>query len=56
MDPALWAQLKAEQAAEREAYRQAEAERWADRIPVTDAELERAGTGRRTAGLLRRSS
>ena len=36
------ARWKAEQAAEREAYRQAEAERWADRIPVTDAELERA--------------
>ena len=42
IDPDVWAQWKAEQAAEREAYRQAEAERWADRIPVTDAELERA--------------
>ena len=42
IDPGLRAQWKAEQAAEREAYRQAEAERWADRIPVTDAELERA--------------
>ena len=42
IDPDVWAQWKAEQAAEREAYRQAEAERWADRIPVTDAELEQA--------------
>ena len=42
IDPDVWAQWKAEQAAEREAYRQAEAERWADRIPVTDAELELA--------------
>ena len=42
IDPADAARWKAEQAAEREAYRQAEAERWADRIPVTDAELERA--------------
>ena len=42
IDPADAARLKAKQAAEREAYRQAEAGRWADRIPVTDAELEQA--------------
>ena len=42
IDPADAARWKAEQAAELDAYRQAEAEKWADRIPVTDAELERA--------------
>ena len=42
IDPADAARWKAEQKAERDAYRQAEAEKWADRIPVTDAELERA--------------
>ena len=42
IDPDVWAQWKAEQAAEREAYRQAEAEKWAERMPVTDAELARA--------------
>jgi len=42
IDPAEAARWKAEQQADRDAYRQAEAEKWADRIPVTDAELERA--------------
>ena len=42
IDPADAARWKAEQKAERDAYRQAEAEKWADRIPVTDAELELA--------------
>ena len=42
IDPADAARWKAEQKAELDAYRQAEAEKWADRIPVTDAELERA--------------
>ena len=41
IDPDVRAQWKAEQAAEREAYRQAEADKWAERMPVTDAELER---------------
>ena len=35
--------MEGQQAAERDAYRQAEAGRWADRIPVTDAELEQRG-------------
>lgn len=42
MDPAEWARLKAEQTAWLEAQRQAEAERMADMIPVTDAEIARA--------------
>ena len=41
MDPALWAQLKAEQTARIQADREAEAERMARLTPVTDAELER---------------
>jgi conjugative relaxase-like TrwC/TraI family protein len=45
MDPALWAQLKAEQAARLQAEREAEAGRMARLTPVTDAELEKYGTG-----------
>jgi conjugative relaxase-like TrwC/TraI family protein len=44
MDPALWAQLKAEQTARIQADREAEAERMARLTPVTDAELARYGT------------
>jgi conjugative relaxase-like TrwC/TraI family protein len=43
MDPALWAQLKAEQTARIQADREAEAEKMARLTPVTDAELERYG-------------
>jgi outer membrane murein-binding lipoprotein Lpp len=43
MDPALWAQLKAEQTARVQADREAEAERMARLTPVTDAEIERYG-------------
>ena len=42
MDPQAWAELKAAQTAWLEAQRQAEAERMADQIPVTDAEIARA--------------
>jgi len=42
IDPADAARWKAEQTAGIEAYRRAEAEKWADRIPVTDAEVEAA--------------
>ena len=38
MDPALWAQLKAEQTARFQADRAAERERMARLTPVTDAE------------------
>jgi conjugative relaxase-like TrwC/TraI family protein len=43
MDPALWAQLKAEQTARIQADRDAEADKMARLTPVTDAELERYG-------------
>ena len=43
MDPALWAQLKAEQTARIQADRAAEAEKMARLTPVTEAELERYG-------------
>jgi hypothetical protein len=43
MDPAAWAQLKAEQTARVQADREAEAEKMARLTPVTDAELERYG-------------
>ena len=46
MDPALWAQLKAEQTARIQADREAEAEKMARLTPVTDAEVEKYGTGR----------
>ena len=42
IDPELAAQWKAEQTARIEANRQAEREKWAERIPVTDAEVEAA--------------
>ena len=41
MDPALWAQLKAEQTARFQADRAAEAEKMARLTPVTDAEIEK---------------
>ena len=52
MDPALWAQLKAEQTARVQASREAEAERMARLTPATEAELgkyggERPGDGPR---------
>ena len=43
MDPALWAQLKAEQTARFQADREAERERMARLTPVTDAEVDRYG-------------
>ena len=46
MDPALWAQLRAEQTARVQASREAEAEKMARLTPVTDAEVEKYGTGR----------
>ena len=43
MDPALWAQLKAEQTARVQADREAGRERMARLTPVTDAEVDRYG-------------
>ena len=43
MDPALWAQLKAEQTARLQADREAGAEKMARLTPVTDAEVDRYG-------------
>ena len=51
MDPALWAQLKAEQTARIQADREAEAEKMARLTPVTEAEVEKYGTGRPDAGV-----
>ena len=45
IDPATWAQLKAEQTAQVEADRQARAEASARLTPVTDAEIARYGAG-----------
>ena len=45
MDPDAWASMKAEQTARVQADREAEAERMARLTPVTDAEIERYGTG-----------
>ena len=42
IDPELAAQWKAEQTARVEAGKQADREKWADRIPVTDAEVDAA--------------
>jgi 1,6-anhydro-N-acetylmuramate kinase len=50
MDPALWAQLKAEQTARLQAEREAEAEQLARLTPVTDAELERYRTSAEAEG------
>jgi len=45
MDPDAWASMKAEQTARVQADQEAEAERMARLTPVTDAEIERYGTG-----------
>ncbi len=50
MDPAAWAAMKAEQTARVHAERQAEAERMARLTPVTEAEIERYGTGAEANG------
>jgi hypothetical protein len=49
MDPDAWAAMKAEQTARVQADRAAEAERMARLTPVTDAEIERYGTGAEAA-------
>ena len=45
IDPETWAQMKAEQAAQVDADRQARAETSASLTPVTDAEIDRYGAG-----------